>query len=78
MAEARNLEQVRAVLNLAKLSESDLKTESYVLQFIPQIADSKQVKLLEVSKDILEYIKNGERYCIFCTTFQLLLMVLMM
>ena len=54
----RNLQQVN---NLAKFNESDIKKESHVLQFIPQILDSKQVKLLEVSKGTLEYIKSGER-----------------
>lgn len=57
----RNLQQVNSILNLAKLTESDIKQESHVLQFIPQILDSKQVKLLEVSKTTLEYIKSGER-----------------
>jgi hypothetical protein len=57
----RNLQQVNSILNLAKLTESDIKKESHVLQFIPQILDSKQVKLLEVSKQTLEYIKSGER-----------------
>ena len=57
----RNLQQVNTILNLAKFNESDIKKESHVLQFIPQILDSKQVKLLEVSKGTLEYIKSGER-----------------
>nr|CAH0109957.1 unnamed protein product [Daphnia galeata] len=56
----RNLQQVNTILNLAKFTESDIKKESHVLQFIPQILDSKQVKLLEVSKTTLEYIKSGE------------------
>ncbi|XP_046460037.1 sister chromatid cohesion protein DCC1-like [Daphnia pulex] len=59
----RTLQQVNTILNLAKLTESDIKKESHVLQFIPQILDSKQVKLLEVNKDTLEYIKSGE--CLF-------------
>nr|SVE75885.1 EOG090X09TV [Daphnia hispanica] len=59
----RNLQQVNTILNLAKLTVSDIKKESHVLQFIPQILDSRQVKLLEVSKDILEYIDSGE--CLF-------------
>nr|SVE73685.1 EOG090X09TV [Daphnia atkinsoni] len=59
----RNLQQVNTILNLAKLDESDIKKESHVLQFIPQIFDSKKVKLLEVSKDTLEYISSGE--CLF-------------
>jgi len=60
MAQARNLTQVDAMLNLAKLNESDVKKESVILHFIPQIIDSKEVKLIEVSKDILEYINSGE------------------
>jgi len=63
--ETRNLLQVDAMLNMAKLDESDVKKESVILNFIPQIIDSKQVKLLEVSKDILEYINSGERY-VYC------------
>nr|SVE80249.1 EOG090X09TV [Daphnia magna]SVE81447.1 EOG090X09TV [Daphnia magna]SVE82608.1 EOG090X09TV [Daphnia magna] len=59
----RSLQQVNTILNLAKLTESDIKKDSHVLQFIPQILDSKQVKLLEVSKDTLEYINSGE--CLF-------------
>lgn len=62
MAQPRNLTQVDAMLNLAKLNETDIKKESIILNFIPQIIDSKQVKLLEVSKDMLKYISSGERY----------------
>ena len=62
MAQARNLTLVDAMLNLAKLNESDVKKESVILHFIPQIIDSKEVKLIEVSKDILEYINSGETY----------------
>ena len=61
MNQTRSLAQVNDILNLAKLSESDIKKESIILNFIPQIIDSKQVKLLEVNKDVLEYINNGER-----------------
>nr|CAG4642655.1 EOG090X09TV [Evadne anonyx] len=61
MAQTRNLTQVDAMLNLAKLNETDVKNESLILSFIPQIIDSKQVKLLEVSKDMLKYINSGER-----------------
>jgi len=60
MNQTRSLAQVNDILNLAKLSESDIKKESIILNFIPQIIDSKQVKLLEVNKDVLEYINNGE------------------
>nr|CAG4650321.1 EOG090X09TV [Sida crystallina] len=60
MAMARNLEQVINILNLAKFSESDVKKECHVLQFTPQILDSKQVKILEVTKDTLQYINSGE------------------
>jgi len=60
MAQARNLTLVDTMLNLAKLNESDVKKESVILHFIPQIIDSKEVKLIEVSKDILEYINSGE------------------
>ena len=56
----RSLQQVNTILNLAKFTESDIQNESHVLHFIPQILDSKQVKLLEVSKDTLEYVKSGE------------------
>lgn len=59
---ARTLQQVNAILNLAKLSESDVKKESQVLYFIPQIFDHKEVKLLEVSNETLEYLKSGERF----------------
>ena len=62
MAQARNLTLVDAMLNLAKLNESDVKKESVILHFMPQIIDSKEVKLVEVSKDILEYINSGETY----------------
>nr|CAG4649512.1 EOG090X09TV [Scapholeberis mucronata]SVE93747.1 EOG090X09TV [Scapholeberis mucronata] len=58
--QTRNLQQVDTVLNLAKLTESDIKSESHVLQFIPQILDSKQVKLLEVDAEVLDYINSGE------------------
>ena len=64
MEVSRNLEQVNSILNLAKLSESDVKEESHVLHFIPQIIDQKQVKLLEVSKETLEYLKSGERFAL--------------
>nr|CAG4641869.1 EOG090X09TV [Eurycercus lamellatus] len=57
---SRNLQQVNTILNLAKLSETDIKKESHVLRFIPQIVDLKEVKLLEVSKETLQYLKNGE------------------
>ena len=56
----RSLQQVNTILNLAKFTKSDIQNESHVLHFIPQILDSKQVKLLEVSKDTLEYVKSGE------------------
>nr|SVE77128.1 EOG090X09TV [Daphnia lumholtzi]SVE77732.1 EOG090X09TV [Daphnia lumholtzi]SVE78360.1 EOG090X09TV [Daphnia lumholtzi]SVE78989.1 EOG090X09TV [Daphnia lumholtzi] len=59
----RSLQQVNTMLNLAKLTESDIKKESHVLQFVPQILDSKLVKLIEVSKGTLEYINSGE--CLF-------------
>ena len=58
---SRNLQQVNSILNLAKLSEADVKKESHVLHFIPQIFDQKEVKLLEVSKETLDYLKSGER-----------------
>nr|CAG4643359.1 EOG090X09TV [Ilyocryptus agilis] len=60
MEVSRNLEQVKSILTLAKLSESDIKKETFVLHFVPQILDAKQVKILEVSKETLEYLKNGE------------------
>lgn len=56
----RNLQQVGNILNLAKLSEDDIKPESHTLVFASEIADGKNVKLLEVSPDVLEYIKSGE------------------
>nr|SVE75255.1 EOG090X09TV [Daphnia dolichocephala] len=59
----RNLQQVNTILNLAKLTELDIKAESHVLEFIPQILDSKKVKLLEVNKETLEYLNSGE--CLF-------------
>ena len=59
-APARNLQQVNTILNLAKLTESDIKSESHILHFIPQILDSKHVKLLEVDKDVLNYLSSGE------------------
>jgi len=62
MEVSRNLEQVKTILNLAKLQESDVKPESHVLHFMPQIVDSKNVKLLEVSNETLNYITSGERY----------------
>ena len=57
----RKLKQVNSILNLAKFSENDIKKESHVLHFVPQIFDSKEVKLLEITKETLEYIKQGER-----------------
>ena len=58
----RNLEQVKTILNLAKLQESDVKPICHVLHFVPQIVDSKNVKLVEVSNETLNYITSGERY----------------
>lgn len=58
----RTLHQVNTILNLAKLSESDISSVSHILHFVPQILDSKQVKLLEVSKEILDYLQSGEWY----------------
>ncbi len=62
----RNLEQVISILNLAKISETDVVNESHVLRFAPEIATSKEVKLIEVTKDTLKYIQSGERYS-FCS-----------
>ena len=62
MDKTRTLQQVTSMLNLAKYLESDVKNESFVLQFKSQILDSKDVKLLEVSKETLEYINCGERF----------------
>lgn len=73
MEVSRNLQQVNSILNLAKLSESDVKKESHVLHFIPQIFDQKQVKLLEVNKETLEYLTNGERFVGSCKMFYLAL-----
>jgi len=56
----RNLEQVISILNLAKISETDVVNESHVLRFAPEIATSKEVKLIEVTKDTLKYIQSGE------------------
>lgn len=62
MESSRNLQQVNSILNLAKLCESDIKAESHVLQFVPELIDSKNVKLLEVTKDTLDYIYSNEWY----------------
>lgn len=77
MEVSRNLEQVNSILNLAKLSESDVKKESHVLHFIPQIIDQKQVKLLEVSKETLEYLKSGERFALITRYFLIFFMPLL-
>lgn len=61
MAAQRTLQQVNSMLNLAKYSESDVKEESIVVNFAKELVSSKEIKLLELSKDMVDYIKSGER-----------------
>nr|CAG4648074.1 EOG090X09TV [Moina brachiata]SVE93132.1 EOG090X09TV [Moina brachiata] len=60
MAAQRTLQQVNSMLNLAKYSESDVKEESIVVNFAKELVSSKEIKLLELSKDMVDYIKSGE------------------
>lgn len=60
MSAQRTLQQVNSMLNLAKYSESDVKKESIVVNFASELVDCKEIKLLEVNKDMLDYIKSGE------------------
>nr|CAG4644131.1 EOG090X09TV [Lepidurus arcticus] len=55
----RSVEDVRSVITYAKLDEADLKSESTALFFSHTLID-KDVKLMEVSKEILASLEQGE------------------
>nr|CAG4641035.1 EOG090X09TV [Eulimnadia texana] len=52
--------EVRNVIQYAKLTEKELKKESYVLDLSSSMMDKKQYKLFEVTKPLLEYLNRGE------------------